>query len=767
MTPTGAAPPMARASLRGSVERITFYNPENGYTVLRLRPERRVGGMGNDGLITVVGNLPQVAPGEHLELLGRWVTHTRFGRQFQAETCRRTMPATAEGILRYLGSGLVKGVGKRLAERIVAVFGEDTLKILDTAPERLREVPGIGPKRAASLRAAWEEQKHIQQIMLFLHSHGVTTGLAVKIYKTYGDDALQILRENPYQLAEDIRGIGFKTADKIARALGLPEDHPSRLRAGLVYALNRASEDGQVYLPKDELLRRAAELLEADRKLLEEALDSLIAEQKVVAEEVPDGRVRVAARGVAEPQSDYRTLGVYLPAFHVAETGIAERLKRLLGAQRLMPIAEMPREELARLSEKQAAAVETALRSPVSVLTGGPGTGKTTALRALIVALDKAQISYALAAPTGRAAKRLAEATGRPASTIHRLLGYKPGEGFRFNPQNPLPHDFLVVDEASMIDLILAYHLLGAVKPGAHLLLVGDVDQLPSVGAGDFLRHVIASGLVPVTRLTEVFRQAADSLIITNAHRINRGLMPLFPKDARDFFLFPAETPEAAADWVVDVVTKRIPRKFGLRAPSQIQVITPMYRGAAGVHALNARLQAALNPPDPSRPEVALFGQLFRLGDWVMQTRNNYDLEVFNGDLGAIVEIDRQAQTLTVYFEGRRVRYAWSEADQLTLAYAISVHKAQGAEFPAVVIPVVTQHYMLLRRNLLYTAVTRAQKLCVLVGQKRAIGLAVRNATERNRYSALAWRLMPRAPKVTQRRRESRDAKRKTTDYTD
>ena len=738
------AAPSAPETLRGTVERVTFYNAENGYTVLRLRPTRPVPGMARDGLVTVVGNLPEIAPGEHLELGGRWTNHPRYGRQFEATTYRQVLPATAKGIVRYLGSGLVRGIGPRLAERIVAVFGEQTLAVLEHAPERLREVPGIGAKRAARLKAAWEEQKHIRQIMLFLHEHGVTTGLAVKIYKTYGDRALEVVRTDPYRLAQDIHGVGFKTADKVSRALGLPEDHPSRLQAGLYYVLQRAADEGHTFLPREALLAQAAALLEQPQEALAEALQSLLARGLVVAEEVPLAAPRLAAAArVQEEGEPYRGQGVYLPAFHTAEVGVAERLAELLTARSRLPRQALP--PLPKtLTEQQAQAVRMALQRPVSVLSGGPGTGKTTTVQALIRVLETWRVPYALAAPTGRAAQRLAEATGREAATLHRLLGYKPGQGFRFHPRTPLPVDFLVVDEASMLDTLLAYHTLGALRRGAHVLFVGDADQLPSVGAGDVLRALLRHPAVPAVRLETIFRQAADSLIITNAHRINRGQMPLFPKTSRDFFLFPAEDAQAAADWVLEVVTRRIPRRFGLYAPREVQVLAPMYRGPAGVHALNARLQAALNPPAANKAEKAIFGQVFRVGDWLMQTRNNYEYDVFNGDLGVLVAIDRVQQRLVVDFNGHRVAYDWAEADQLVLAYAISVHKAQGAEFPAVVVPVVTQHYMMLQRNLLYTAVSRARRLCVLVGQKKAIALAVKNERARQRHTALQHFLQQR-----------------------
>ncbi len=729
---------------------MTYYNPENGYSVLRLRPEsRNTPGMGRDGLVTVVGNLPELTPGEYLRLQGKWVNHPKHGLQFQVEVCEQALPATVAGIQRYLGSGLVRGIGKRLAERIVAAFGAQTLDIIENHPERLREVPDIGPKRVARITAAWEEQKQVKEIMLFLHSYGVSTSLAVKIYKTYGDEALSIVQNDPYRLARDIHGVGFKTADKIARSLGLSHEHPSRLEAGLVYALNQMVNEGHVYVPRAELTHRAAELLGVEASLLEDAVERLAQESRVTLEAVPplEKGASDSPPRVQEVPAAYRVPAVYLTPLHVSERGVAERL-RSLGYTLFSRLSDVPPALTPLpddLSEEQQQAVRLALSNPVSVLTGGPGTGKTTALRALIRILEAAGKTCALAAPTGRAAKRLSEATGRPASTIHRLLGYSPSEGFKINEKNPLPADLLVVDEASMLDIVLAYHLFKALAPGTHLLLVGDVDQLPSVGAGDVLRDIIASGTVPVTRLTRIFRQAADSYIITNAHRINRGEMPIFPPAGAaptpDFFLFPATEPDEAADWVVDVVVNRIPQKFGLHPLRDIQVLAPMYRGGAGVTALNERLQNALNPPAEGKPQKRLFGQVFRPGDKVMQIQNDYDKEVFNGDIGVVTALSLVEHTLTVDFDGRLVPYDWTEADNLVLAYAVSVHKSQGAEFPAVVIPLVTQHYMMLQRNLLYTAVTRAKRLCVLVGNRRAIGIAVNNNPVERRFTALDWRL--------------------------
>ena len=745
--------------LSGSVERITYYNAENGYCVLRLRPDRGKGpGINREGLATVVGNLPELSAGEHLNLRGQWINHPKHGLQFQSEVCEQTLPATVAGIRRYMGSGLIKGIGPRLAERIVGRFGVDTLEVIENQPERLQEVADIGPKRSRMIAAAWEEQKQVKEVMLFLHGHGVSTNLAIKIYKNYGEEALSVVQKDPYRLARDIYGIGFKTADKIAQALGLPSDHPSRLEAGVIYALNEMTDNGHVYAPRPALSERAAELLGVGLDLIPPALERLAQEERVRQERLPfleqgSGNEQQAATGQApkairEASATYQTQAVYLTPLYYSETGVSARLQALASA---LPtrLSDLPPAFVAidpSLSEGQQSAIRTALSHPVSILTGGPGTGKTTCLKALIAALESARKSYALASPTGRAAKRLSQATGRPASTIHRMLAFSPGEGFKFNAENPLDIDLLVVDEASMLDLLLANHLLKALKPGTHLLLVGDVDQLPSVGAGDVLRDVIASQIAPVTRLNVIFRQAANSHIITNAHRINQGQMPFFslanePDSLGDFFLFPADTAEEAGNWVQEVVCNRIPQKFGLSPRDDIQVLSPMYRGGAGVTALNQRLQAALNPGALMKPEKTLYGQTFRPGDKVMQTQNNYDKDVYNGDIGLVFSIDPVNHSLTIDFERRLVEYDWSEADQIMLAYAVSVHKAQGSEFPAVVIPLVTQHYMMLQRNLLYTAVTRAKKLCVLVGSRKAIGIAVRNNQVAHRYTALDWRL--------------------------
>jgi exodeoxyribonuclease V alpha subunit len=749
--------------LVGSVERITYYNPETNYCVLRLRPVKmNLPGANREGLVTVVGNLPELSPGETLRLRGRWDNHPKHGVQFQVEVCEQSLPATVTGIQRYLGSGMIKGIGPRLAERIVAHFGAQTLDIIENHPERLREAPDIGSKRTRQIIAAWEEQKQVKEIMLFLHGHGVSTNLAVKIYKQYGDQSLAVVQNDPYRMTGDIFGVGFKTADRIAQALGLPSDHPSRIEAGVIHVLNEMSSEGHIYVPQQELGQAAAKLLETTPELVIPAIERLQQAGRLQCEALPQlVSQEVAAtpptKAVREQPADYTQPAVYLTPYYYGEVGVAERLAQLVYTVRNgttlsrlsdIPPLFIPLDET--LSPEQQAAVKTCLVHPVSVLTGGPGTGKTTTVRALIAVLESAKKRYALASPTGRAAKRLSEAAGRPASTIHRLLGYSPKEGFKHKQDNPLPIDMLVVDEASMLDLLLANHLLKALVPGCHLLLVGDVDQLPSVGAGDVLRDIIASDITPVTRLSVIFRQAADSLIITNAHRINQGKMPVFAQAGEgtdhdnipgDFFLFPAENAEQAADWVQRLVCERIPRKFGFNPRNDIQVLAPMYRGPAGVHALNQRLQEVLNPASPRKAEKALFGQVFRTGDKVMQTQNDYDKDVYNGEIGCVVGLDIVEQTLSVDFDGHQVTFDWSETDRLVQAYAVSVHKSQGGEFPVIVMPILTQHYMMLQRNLLYTAVTRAKNLVVLVGNKRAIAIAVKNDKVARRYTALDWRL--------------------------
>jgi exodeoxyribonuclease V alpha subunit len=743
--------------LRGTVERVTFYSEETGYSVVRLSVtgQRDPSGQASGrGLVTVVGNLPEVQPGESLRLEGEWTTHQQYGRQFKVERCQQVLPATVEGIKKYLGSGLVKGVGPVTAARIVQRFGADTLHVLDEEPRRLREALGVGKKRAAAIAKAWEEQKHIREVMLFLSSHGVTTGLAVKIYKTYGDDALSVVQSDPYRLARDIWGVGFKTADKIARDLGLPPDAPSRVQAGVAYALGQQADEGHVYAPEPDLTKEAAELLEVPPELVAGAIEALDCEEIVHRETLvypPPLSCPPFHGGDRGGASVRETRAVYLAPFYYSEIGVTNRLRALVKspATRLLPfrsvdwdtlLAQVTRGSDVELSAEQREAVRAALTHKVTVLTGGPGTGKTVSVRTVIGALEALGCRYALCAPTGRAAKRLSEATDRPAKTVHRLLEYSPLDGFRRNEENPLDVDCLIVDESSMLDLLLTNHLLKAVDPAAHVLFVGDVDQLPSVGAGDVLRDIIGSDRAAVVRLTTIFRQAADSGIVVNAHRINRGEFP-FLNEYGDFYFFSKEDPEEAADLLVDVVVQRVPEKFGFDPLEDIQVLAPMYRGACGVSNLNARLQEALNPALPQKPERRLGGWLFRVGDKVMQIRNNYLKEVYNGDIGKITDVDTEGQTLTVSIDGQAVVYDWGEADELVHAFAVSVHKSQGSEYPAVVIPVLTQHFLLLQRNLFYTAITRAKRLVVLVGTRRAIAIAVKNSKVRERHSGLSVRL--------------------------
>jgi exodeoxyribonuclease V alpha subunit len=772
-------------SLEGLVERITYYNEENGYTVLRLSARDHA------DLITVVGSLPEITPGESLRLHGQWATHQKHGKQFKAEQCEQILPADIEGLKKYLGSGLIKGVGPVTAARIVKKFGLETLDVLDRSPQRIREVLGIGPKRTDLIARAWDEQKSIKQVMMFLQGHGVTTGLAVKIFKQYGDASIDLVQADPYRLATDITGIGFKTADKIAHDLGLPHDAPSRVAAGVVYTLSNFADQGNVFAPQAKLIHDATELLEVQPNQVMSSLDTLEKSDQIKREVIYPIVGSLTKRSATKPPPTIETLlaedaaarsgkveyvqhdpqallrsspgqqalrdeaAIYLTPFYYGEVGVARKLNTIIDSTQTR-LSDLARSDLqatlnelgstvgqhrtARLSDQQQGAIKSALTHKVTVLTGGPGTGKTTTMRALIELLEKFHKRYALTSPTGRAAKRLSQATDRSAKTIHRLLEFAPGEGFKRNENNPLDIDMLIIDEASMIDLLLMNQLLKAVPIDAHLLLVGDVDQLPSVGAGDVLRDVIDSGRAAVIRLDVIFRQAQNSHIITNSHRINQGQMPITPQDADDFFLFVKEDPDEAADLIVDLVAARIPNKFGLRT-TDIQVLSPMYRGSTGVSMLNAKLQEKLNPPSARKIDRRLGGTLFRVGDRIMQTRNNYDKDVYNGDMGYVTAIDLENQTLAVSIDDRSIDYDWSEADELVLAYAVSVHKAQGSEYPVIVLPLLTQHYMLLQRNLLYTAITRAKKLVVLVGSRRALAMAVKNNKPSERFSGLKERL--------------------------
>jgi len=707
---------MVMLTITGTVERITYYNPENGYTVLRLKPDQQQSktlvGMNLEGLLTVIGNFPEISPGEQVEFTGDYTTHPKHGLQFKGTQCEKLLPVTAKGIERYLGSGLIKGIGPQLAKRIVKYFMSDTLDIIEENPHRLREVPGIGQDRTEKIINAWEEQKLIKEIMLFLHGHQVSTNLAVKIYKTYGEESLEVVKENPYQLEQDIYGVGFKTADRIAQNLGLPYEHPARIEAGVVYAINEMVNEGHVYSPFNQLADRAEALLAVDKDLVLSGIERLASADRVRKEILTQGLGDNDGHElkVAETSPGYGDPVIYLTPFYHSEKGVAAILRRLLDHP-VKTLQDSLGFEAQGLSEEQKSALQLSIRNSVSILTGGPGTGKTTCLKALIGLLESNHMSYALASPTGRAAKRLSEATSRSATTIHRLLGYSPVEGFRHHEKNPLKIEFLIVDEASMLDLLLTYHLLRALRPGTQVLFVGDVDQLPSVGAGDILRDMILSGVIPVSRLNTIFRQSENSQIVANAHRINQGFLPKFsPTSQGDFFLFPAEDADQAAQWVVDLVSDRIPVNFGLNPIDEIQVLSPMYRGASGVTALNERLQDRLNPQHPHKNQQKLFGTVFRVGDKVMQLRNNYDKDIYNGDIGFVTQIDPVEQHMTVTMDGiRPVIYEFSETDELILAYAVSVHKSQGSEFNAVVIPVLTQHYVMLQRNLIYTAITRAK----------------------------------------------------------
>jgi exodeoxyribonuclease V alpha subunit len=713
--------------LKGQIERVTYFNEENGYTVARLKVEGRA------GLVTIVGSLPGLGPGEVLRLQGEWQSHARYGEQFKIASYQSVIPATVSGIERYLSSGMIKGIGPVMAKRLVSRFEVRTLDVIEQDIERLREVEGIGEKRVEMIGRAWQEQKEIREVMVFLQGHGVSPAYAVKIFRQYGSAAVSVVRENPYRLAEEVFGIGFVTADRIAEKLGIAKDSPIRARAGIQFILNQLSDEGHVYYPFDPLVERCEKILETDRGVILEAMASAASDRRVVIEDM-DG---YGGDGKA----------VYLVRFHVSEQGIARRLGDLLSHPRQLPLvdkealleAEEKRLGLV-LSEQQATAVRDSVERKVMVITGGPGTGKTTIIKSIIGVQERLGRRVLLAAPTGRAAKRMAEATGREARTIHRLLEFSPKEGrFKRDEENPLEAEALVIDEASMVDTVLMHHLLKAVPIGAFLILVGDVDQLPSVGAGNVLRDIIDSEVVPVVRLNEIFRQSRESMIIVNAHRVNSGLMPILTGHGRsDFQFIEVEGPEAALERLVGLCREGIPAGFGFRAVDDIQVLTPMHRGTVGAFNLNAELQRELNP---SKDEISRGGRIFKTGDKVMQIRNNYDKDVYNGDIGRIRRIDREEQEISVSFDGRLVAYDFAEMDELVLAYATSVHKAQGSEYPAVVMPLLLQHYLLLQRNLLYTGITRGRKLVVLVGTKKALAIAVSNNRPQMRYTMLKQRL--------------------------
>lgn len=721
-------------TLEGQVERITYAGEEDGYSVLRLKVR------GRRDLVTVVGSFLSVTPGEVLRLRGAWSRHPKYGQQFRADHYETLSPDTVEGIRKYLGSGLIKGIGPEMAKRIVKAFGTATLDVIDTDPQRLLEVEGIGPKRLRGILKAWDDQKEIREVMIFLKTHGVSASHATRIFKHYGKESLKVLRENPYRIAMDVTGIGFVTADKMARNLGFGADSELRAEAGLHYVLFQAADEGHVCLPRNRLLEDTRKLLEAPAPVVAQGLENLSADGRIVLERLPEDAARLMGDGTA----------VYLRGYHAAETQTAARLTYIASfAKRFSPatIDEALKAVTARLpfplAPMQMEAVRRALTDKVLIITGGPGTGKTTLVKAVCAAYKRLGARVALAAPTGRAAKRLSETTGHEAATIHRLLEFSPqGGGFQRNEHKPLNADCLIVDEASMLDALLAHHLLKAVAPKTTVIFVGDVDQLPSVGAGNVLQDLIDSGAFAVVRLSEIFRQARKSLIVVNAHRIREGLFPINGSSREgglsDFYFIEKDDPQEVLRVVLELCTKRIPAKFGLDPVDDIQVLSPMHRGTVGAQSLNEALQRALNPRGRA---VERAGRVYRVGDKVMQLRNNYDKDVFNGDLGRIQAVDEENQEIRVRMDGRLVAYDFSELDEITHAYAVSVHKSQGSEYPAVVVPLVTQHYVMLQRNLLYTAVTRGRKLVVLVGSRKALGMAVRNDRIQKRCTLLAHRL--------------------------
>lgn len=727
-------------SVTGAVERIVFHNAESGFMVARFQLSGT--STRGDSVITIVGTLPTVRTGELLRVTGEWQMHPVHGKNFQVEAFEPELPQTADGIERYLASGAIRGVGPVTATRIVAAFGEQTMTVIDEQPELLRQIAGISAKRLDVIKEAWAEQKHIRDIMMFLQEHEMSVAIAARLYAAYGHDAVNLIQQDPYRLVQDIHGVGFKTADALARHLGMPLHSTSRYVAGLRHVLSEAADDGHVFLPRGEVIERAARLLDAPRVALEPAL------------------LEMLRREIGVIEGDR----IYLAAFHRSEAGAAHYLRRLeetpspLTFGRKIDVSEVVRTAGERqglvLANKQSGAAEQALREKVSILTGGPGTGKTSTLRTIITALEQLDISYCLCAPTGRAAKRVAETTGRSASTIHRLLEYQQATNtFNYDNVRPLPYDFVIVDEVSMLDIVLFYHLLKAVPPESHLLLVGDADQLPSVGPGNVLRDLIASSVIPTVALTELFRQVRGSQIVMTAHTVNRGEVPEIANlPEHDLFFIRAEQEVQAVSAIKLLLTERIPRKFGLDPLNDVQVISPMHVGLIGVAALNQELQGVLNPAGHRKSELQRGERTLRLGDKVMQVRNNYDKDVFNGDVGTVVDIDADEGECVVAYPApggsHEVVYGPTDLHELSLAYALSVHKAQGSEFPCIVMPLLTRHYMLLQRNVLYTAITRARRLCILVGSTRALTIAVQSNHRQMRNTALAERLMQRQPEL-------------------
>jgi exodeoxyribonuclease V alpha subunit len=720
------------SSLQGQIERITFSNQDSGYTIAKLKV------YGHKDLVTVVGTIPAPTPGEILKLQGEWTNHPRYGEQFKVVKYATAVPATVYGIQKYLGSGLIKGIGPVMAKRIVQRFGKETLTVIERDCQKLKAVAGIGDKRVEMIEAAWAAQKEIREVMLFLQSHGVSSAYATKIFKAYGDQSIAVVKANPYRLATDIFGIGFITADRIAEKLGFARDSAIRAQAGILFVLHQLADEGHVYYPYDGLVDKSHEILDISAQMIRAAIESIACQKLIVVETLP-----------AEAESaEHSIRAVYLAKFHLCETSIASNLKALKtgvkthrSIQTPSALAWVQKRLAIDLADRQKKALMAAIDNKILIITGGPGTGKTTIIRALLMIFRRRSGNLLLAAPTGRAAKRMSEATNYPAKTIHRLLEYNFVQGgFQRNADNPLDCDLLVVDEASMIDTILMHHLLKAIPSQATFILVGDVNQLPSVGAGSVLKDIIASAAVPVVELNEIFRQARSSRIIVNAHRINNGRMPDLapPRAATDFYFIAKEDPHDALQVILKLARERIPQKFGLKPRQDIQVLTPMHKGIIGAGNLNLELQRALNPD----AEALVRGnRSLRLNDKVMQIKNNYDKEVFNGDIGIISAIDQEAQEVMISYDGREVNYDLGDLDEVVLAYAVSVHKAQGSEYPAVIIPLMMQHYILLQRNLIYTAVTRGRKLVVVVGTKKALAIGIGNDKTQARFTALRQRL--------------------------
>ena len=713
----------ASEELAGLIERVTFFNQETGFAVLRVKAK------GHRDLLTVIGKLPSVNAGEWLHATGTWVRDREHGLQLRAERIKCTPPNSREGMEKYLGSGMIKGIGPVYAKKLVEHFGEKIIEIIENRSKLLEEIDGIGPTRRRKIRDAWDEQRVIRDIMVFLHSHGVSTSRAVRIYKTYGNEAIDTVRSNPYVLCRDIRGIGFKIADQIAQKTGIPFDSLMRARAGIQHMLLEASGKGHCRLPKPLLIQQTEELLQIPSTIIEQGLDQCL-----------------QAIELAQVTSSDESF-IYLPAFLHAESTVADRFYRIAREKASYPPIQIPKaiewvqDKIGiALAPQQINALETVLQNRAAIITGGPGVGKTTLIQSILRILKAKRIDYLLCAPTGRAAKRMTESTGSTAKTIHRLLEVDPKKGgFQRNESRPLDTDVVVLDECSMVDMLLMQHLLRAIPRKGHLILVGDIDQLPSVGAGSVLRDLIQSGVAPVVRLTEIFRQASGSQIITTAHQVNQGHLPIPQAEDTDsdFFQIDREDPDRIVQTLLQMVKDRIPRKFGFHPVNDIQVLCPMNRGSLGTRSLNSELQEALNPRRPDQAYVERFGWQFRPQDKVIQTENNYDKDVFNGDIGQIQSIDPTEQIVEVKFDSRTVVYDYGELDELSLAYAITIHKAQGSEFTSVVIPIATQQFVMLQRNLIYTGITRGKKLVVTIGQPKAMAIAVKNIRYEERFSGL------------------------------